>query len=86
MIDEVAKSHGRSVRETPVGFKYINELGFGKKTGIDLPDEKIEKTVSKVATKENIEKAKDMVSKVATKENIEKVKEKVEDIVEKIKK
>lgn len=41
-----------------------------KKTGIDLPDEKIEKTVSKVATKDNIEKVKD----------------KVEDIVEKIKK
>ncbi|EWM52995.1 hypothetical protein [Ruminococcus flavefaciens] len=57
-----------------------------KKTGIDLPDEKIEKTVSKVATKENIDKAKDMISKVATKENIEKVKDKVEDIVEKIKK
>ncbi|WP_294754006.1 hypothetical protein [uncultured Ruminococcus sp.] len=57
-----------------------------KKTGIDLPDEKIEKTVSKVATKENIEKAKDMVSKVATKENIEKVKDKVEDIVDKFKK
>jgi UDP-N-acetylglucosamine:LPS N-acetylglucosamine transferase len=57
-----------------------------KKTGIDLPDEKIEKTVSKVATKDNLEKAKEMVSKVATKENIEKVKDKVEDIVEKIKK
>ena len=57
-----------------------------KKTGIDLPDEKIEKTVSKVATKDKIDKAKDMISKVATKENIEKVKDKVEDIVEKIKK
>ena len=53
-----------------------------KKTGIDLPDEKIEK----LASKENIEKAKDMIGKVATKENIAKVKDKVEDIVEKIKK
>ena len=26
LIDEVAKNHGMSVRETPVGFKYINEL------------------------------------------------------------
>ncbi|MBR6968321.1 MAG: hypothetical protein IKH78_07265 [Ruminococcus sp.] len=57
-----------------------------KKTGIDLPDDKIEKTVSKVATKDNIDKAKDLVSKVATKENIEKVKDTVGDIVEKIKK
>jgi acyl carrier protein len=53
-----------------------------KKTGIDLPDEKIEK----LATKENLEKAKDMISKVATKENVEKVKDKVGDIVDKIKK
>lgn len=57
-----------------------------KKTGIDLPDDKIEKTVSKVATKDNIDKAKDMISKVATKENIEKVKDTVGDIVDKIKK
>ena len=53
-----------------------------KKTGIDLPDDKIEETVSKVATKDNIDKAKDLVGKVATKENLEKVK----DIVDKIKK
>ncbi|MGN0023119.1 MAG: hypothetical protein ACI352_03720 [Elusimicrobiaceae bacterium] len=26
LIDEVAKAHGLAVRETPVGFKYINEL------------------------------------------------------------
>ncbi len=26
LIDEVAKRHGMTVRETPVGFKYINEL------------------------------------------------------------
>lgn len=26
LIDEVAKKHGMTVRETPVGFKYINEL------------------------------------------------------------
>ena len=57
-----------------------------KKTGIDLPDEKIEKTISKVATKENIDKVKDVAGKVATKENLEKVKDKVEDIVEKVKK
>ena len=49
-------------------------------------DEKIEKTISKVATKENIDKVKDVVGKVATKENLGKVKDKVEDIVEKIKK
>lgn len=41
-----------------------------KKTGIDLPDEKIASTVKKVATKENLEKVKD----------------KVEDVVDKIKK
>ena len=57
-----------------------------KKTGIDLPDEKIEKAVEKVATKDNIEKAKDVVKKVATKENIEKAKDVLEDVVEKIKK
>lgn len=38
-----------------------------KKTGIDLPDEKIEKTVEKVATKENIEKAKDILGDVVDK-------------------
>jgi len=57
-----------------------------KKTGIDLPDEKIQKTVEKVATKENIDKAKDVVKKVATKENMEKAKDVIEDVVEKIKK
>ncbi|MBR1824486.1 MAG: hypothetical protein IJ779_09690 [Ruminococcus sp.] len=57
-----------------------------KKTGIDLPDEKIQNTVSKVATKDNIDKAKDVVKKVATKENIEKAKDVIEDVVEKIKK
>ena len=57
-----------------------------KATGVDLPDEKIEKAVEKVATKDNIEKAKDVVKKVATKENIEKAKDVIEDVVEKIKK
>ncbi len=57
-----------------------------KKTGIDLPDEKIEKAVTKAATKDNIDKAKDVVKKVATKENIEKAKDVLEDVVEKIKK
>ena len=38
-----------------------------KKTGIDLPDEKIEKAVKKVATKENLEKAKDVIEDVAKK-------------------
>ena len=57
-----------------------------KKTGIDLPDEKIEKVVEKAATKENIDKAKEVVKKVATKENIEKAKDVIEDVVEKINK
>jgi len=26
MIDAVAKSHGRTVHQTPVGFKYIGQL------------------------------------------------------------
>lgn len=57
-----------------------------KKTGIDLPDDKIEKAVTKAATKDNIDKAKDVVKKVATKENIEKAKDVIEDVVEKINK
>ena len=57
-----------------------------KKTGIDLPDDQIEKAVTKAATKDNIDKAKDVVKKVATKENIEKAKDVLEDVVEKIKK
>ena len=51
------------------GIKEAVEL-VEKKTGIDLPEEKVEAAVKKVATKKNIEKAKDVL----------------EDVVEKIKK
>ncbi len=48
------------------GVKEAVEL-VEKKTGVDLPDEKIEKTVKQVATKENLEKAKDALGDVVDK-------------------
>lgn len=52
--------------EIKKGVKDAVEL-VEKKTGIDLPDEKLEKTVEKVATKENLDKAKDIISGVVDK-------------------
>ena len=48
------------------GVKEAVEL-VEKKTGVDLPDEKIEKTIKQVATKENLEKAKDALGDVVDK-------------------